>query len=980
MGLHPVRRDHRAQAVERAADDVPRRHPVPRQLESTVAETGHVEQVLDVAVEALRFVAGAFQQFAAILRRDRLAEGQQAVDRPAHGGKRRAQVVADRGEQGAAQLFGFAMQAGGLQVLRQLRAGQRLGQRLAERGEQAATLAIQRPGIQRTHAEQRQRPLLRRQRQPPPGAARQGAGAQPRRLVVLPGPVGGGALLLGELALHAGLDLPLAVGMAEQTDFQVRAVAQLLRGGGHHRLAVGGGGELARQVEELAGFLLGIAQGLQLPALAGGQVAGEAGHEEEEQQGQHVLLALDGQGEMRRDEQEVVGDERQHRADQRRPLAAAHRHQQHGGEEHQGNVRQLQQVRHAPGQRTGARRGHQRQQVVEMRRLLAYARGWRIRPGVAVQHADFQPCAQTQQTRRQTAAEQPAIPALPGAPHQQQAGAAFAGMLDQRTRHLAATQLHHFPAETLGQLLGILQAKTGLLVTRRTGLDVDQAPRQVPALRHPTGMAHQSLAVAAAVHADQKAPAQRRGLAALLAVTARQVGIHPRGSSLHRQLAQRGEVGLAEEGVDSRARLFRHVDLAFAQTLQQLARRQVDQQQLVGLLQHPVRHRLAHLHAGDVAHLVVEAFQVLDVDRGVDVDAGGKQLLDVLPALGMAAARCVAVRQFVDQRQLRRIGEQAVEIHFREADAAILGTQQRLLRQPGEQRLGLGATVGLDDTDAQGHTLAQLALGGEQHGVGLAHPGRGAEEHLETAATVARQVGKQGIGALRVSHAQLLFAIDGILVQSGQSHVQRQHIHHRRPHQRPLGMRLDQPLQAGGRQLARGGDARHLVQRGGRRQLRVESAGGSGHQRLRHRLPVHRFGGGIPGDPRGQCRVARREVAGSAGDGGEIAGRGARVEPFGAFELLRDQRGTTNLALLVTDQAAVGLLVESHLGDGGDRQRVGDAGDQGEHRQGTEGGTDVFEHGVSPFGNGCGATLTPALSRRERGLSVPTGHCTRPLE
>ncbi|MOA11851.1 hypothetical protein D3C78_1318100 [compost metagenome] len=193
-------------------------------------------------------------------------------------------------------------------------------------------------------------------------------------------------------------------------------------------------------------------------------------------------------------------------------------------------------------------------------------------------------------------------------------------------------------------------------------------------------------------------------------------------------------------------------------------------------------------------------------------------------------------------------------------------------------------------------------------------------------------------------------------------------------------MRLDQPLQAGSRQLARGGYARHLVQRGSGRQLRIEAAGGSGHQRLRHRLPVHRFGGGVPGDPCGQGRIARSKVAGGAGNRGEIASRGARVEPFGAFEFLRDQRGTTNLALLVTDQTAVGLLVESHLGDGSDRQRVGDAGDQGEHRQSAEGGADVFEHGVSPFGNGCGATLTPALSQRERGLSVPTGHCTRPLE
>ena len=44
-------------------------------------------------------------------------------------------------------------------------------------------------------------------------------------------------------------------------------------------------------------------------------------------------------------------------------------------------------------------------------------------------------------------------------------------------------------------------------------------------------------------------------------------------------------------------------------------------------------------HAGDLRHHVVEAVDVLDVERGVDVDAGVEQLLDVLPALGVARAR-----------------------------------------------------------------------------------------------------------------------------------------------------------------------------------------------------------------------------------------------------------------------------------------------------------------------------------------------------
>ncbi len=119
-----------------------------------MAETGHVEQVLDIAVQSLGLVAGAFQQFATIRRRDRLAQRQQAVDGAAHGRQRRAQVVGDRGEQGAAQLLGFAVQARGLQVLGQASPRQGLGQGLAEGGEQAPALRAQRLAVKRRDTEQ----------------------------------------------------------------------------------------------------------------------------------------------------------------------------------------------------------------------------------------------------------------------------------------------------------------------------------------------------------------------------------------------------------------------------------------------------------------------------------------------------------------------------------------------------------------------------------------------------------------------------------------------------------------------------------------------------------------------------------------------------------------------------------------------------------------------------------------------------------
>ena len=97
--------------------------------------------------------------------------------------------------------------------------------------------------------------------------------------------------------------------------------------------------------------------------------------------------------------------------------------------------------------------------------------------------------------------------------------------------------------------------------------------------------------------------------------------------------------------------------------------------------------------------------------------------------------------QLVHQHQLRLSGEQAVEVHLFQHHAAILAAHQRLLRQAAEQGFGLGATVGFDYAGDQFDALAQLGMGGLEHGVGLAHPRRGAQKDFEPATAVPGQIG-----------------------------------------------------------------------------------------------------------------------------------------------------------------------------------------------------------------------------------------------
>ena len=112
---------------------------------------------------------------------------------------------------------------------------------------------------------------------------------------------------------------------------------------------------------------------------------------------------------------------------------------------------------------------------------------------------------------------------------------------------------------------------------------------------------------------------------------------------------------------------------------------------------------------------------MLHVDRGVYVDAGIQQLLHILPALAVAAAGGITVRQLIDQQQLWRLGQNAVEVHLAQRHATVFKTPLRLLWQAGKHRLGFCPAMGFHHANAQVDALTQLRLRRLQHGVGLAH-------------------------------------------------------------------------------------------------------------------------------------------------------------------------------------------------------------------------------------------------------------------
>ena len=111
------------------------------------------------------------------------------------------------------------------------------------------------------------------------------------------------------------------------------------------------------------------------------------------------------------------------------------------------------------------------------------------------------------------------------------------------------------------------------------------------------------------------------------------------GDLAQHELAQRGQVLLPEEVVQRDLGALARIDLACPQPLMQLLRREVDEHDLVRLVQEAVGEGLAHAHPGQLEDRVVEALEVLDVDRRDDVDPGVQDLLDVLVALLVAHRR-----------------------------------------------------------------------------------------------------------------------------------------------------------------------------------------------------------------------------------------------------------------------------------------------------------------------------------------------------
>ena len=487
----------------------------------------------------------------------------------------------------------------------------------------------------------------------------QRAGLPARRLALVEGPARGAVLARIEFVDRrpGGAQRQLAV-LGQQHDDAARSERLVGVDGRRIEDVVERrrAGKLARELEQRAGRLGAGARQPLLVARPAGEPADQARHGEEDDEGEEFLRLGDGELVVGRDEEEVVGEKRQHRRHDRRAHAEARRRQQHRDEEDHRQVGQAQpaveRLADADGDGDRSRRGERadRQVAAEREGEAAPARRFARLVAGDDMHADEARAARQRVGKR--AAGEAAEEARLRAADDDLGDVLALGVTEDLGRQVMADQPGRFRAQALRQPQRRVDRAAAAGVAARP-IDRRRHPARVEAGGEPARRPHHVHRQRVGADADQQALARLpRAADRALAQLFDHLVVDPRRRAAQRDLAQRGQVAQGEELLLRQPRRVRQIDLAVLQALDQVFRRDVDEHDVVGVAQHDVGNGLAHDDAGDARNDVGEALEVLDVERGPDVDARVEQLLDVLPALGMAALRRVGVGEFVDDDQL----------------------------------------------------------------------------------------------------------------------------------------------------------------------------------------------------------------------------------------------------------------------------------------------------------------------------------------
>jgi len=221
------------------------------------------------------------------------------------------------------------------------------------------------------------------------------------------------------------------------------------------------------------------------------------------------------------------------------------------------------------------------------------------------------------------------------------------------------------------------------------------------------------------------------------------------GDALEGHLAERDEVAAAEEVGEGALDAFGGVDVAATHAGDEGFGGEVADDDLVGAVEDPVGDLLTDFDPGEGLDAGGEAFDVLDVDGGEDVDLVVEEAKDVFVAFGGAAVGAggakLGVGEFVDEDDLGHAGEDGVDIHLGEEGAFVLDFAAGDLFEAGGELGGAGAAMGFDEADDDVFAATTAANAFAEHGEGLADAGGVAKEDFEAATLLLGVAGVQPV-------------------------------------------------------------------------------------------------------------------------------------------------------------------------------------------------------------------------------------------
>ena len=138
--------------------------------------------------------------------------------------------------------------------------------------------------------------------------------------------------------------------------------------------------------------------------------------------------------------------------------------------------------------------------------------------------------------------------------------------------------------------------------------------------------------------------------------------------------------------------------------------------------------------AGDLLHLLVEALDMLNVDRRNDADPRIENLHYVLPPLGVLTSLDIGVSQLVNDHDLGMQVDDALRIHLLELLAFVKELAARNERKPCDEGFRFRTTVRFNVSDTHIDTCIEQLVCLLQHPVGFAHTGAHADIDLKLAA------------------------------------------------------------------------------------------------------------------------------------------------------------------------------------------------------------------------------------------------------